>query len=81
MNVTKLQDKKGDCDDLVLEKRWDRLELSAYKTANEILGKPNKKHQDWFDENNVTLNLEEWNRAQALELATITRLRQLEVNF
>ena len=42
-----------DYDDMVmnLEKKWNKLKTSAYNTAMETIGKPDRKHQDWFDGN------------------------------
>ena len=34
-------------DGLEIEEKWDRLRTSAYETAKEVLGKPERKHQDW----------------------------------
>ena len=50
--------------DMNLEERWNKLKTSAHNTAMEILGKPNQKHQDWFDGNDFELNslLEKRNR-------------------
>ena len=42
-------------DDKNMEKKGGQLKTTAYKTANEILGKPKCKHQDWFDENDHEL--------------------------
>ena len=42
-----------DYDDMVmnLEEKWNKLKTSAYNTAMETIGKPDRKHQDWFDGN------------------------------
>ena len=38
------------------EEKWGTLKRATYETAYEILGKPTRTHQDWFDENDVELN-------------------------
>lgn len=40
--------------DVNLEERW--LKMSAFATANEILGNPERKHQAWFGEDDMELN-------------------------
>jgi exonuclease III len=57
------------------EERCDMLKTSAYETACEILGRPTRKHQDWFDEGDDELNLllDERNKAKAQELQRKTR--------
>ena len=34
------------------EEQWKALKSAVYTTASEILGKPTRKHADWFDESN-----------------------------
>ena len=64
-----------DDEDVTLEERWDRLRTSAFSAANEILGKPGRKHQDWFDEDDVELDalLDARNKAKVKVLQRKTR--------
>ncbi|KAK7010182.1 craniofacial development protein 2 [Biomphalaria glabrata] len=34
---------------------WNKLRNSVYSLASNTLGQPKRKHQDWFDENNVQI--------------------------
>ena len=34
---------------------WPALQQVVYNTAKTYLGKPDRKHQDWFDPNNQEL--------------------------
>ena len=72
--MDKSMDYKDD-ENMNLEERWAKLKTSAYNVANEILGKPERKHQDWFDGDDVELNnlLEERDKAKAKELQRKTR--------
>ena len=64
-----------DDEDVTLEERWDRLRTSAFSAASEILGKPGRKHQDWFDEDDVELDalLDARNKAKVKVLQRKTR--------
>ena len=55
--------------------KWETLRDTVFNTAKEILGKPKRKHQDWFDETDEELNrlLEERNQAKARQLTVNTR--------
>ena len=33
------------------DKEWAALQQVVYNTAKTYIGKPNRKHQDWFDPN------------------------------
>jgi hypothetical protein len=58
-----------------VEEEWETLKTSAYETAKETLGKPERKHQDWFDEDDAELNalLDERNKAKVQLLKRKTR--------
>ena len=47
----------------------------AYQAAEELLGKPSRKHQDWFDNNDKELNhlLQARNETKARLMQTNTR--------
>ncbi|KAK6999565.1 craniofacial development protein 2, partial [Biomphalaria glabrata] len=34
---------------------WNKLRNSVYSLASSVLCQPKRKHQDWFDENNVQI--------------------------
>ncbi|KAK6961584.1 Craniofacial development protein 2 [Biomphalaria glabrata] len=38
-----------------VENSWNKLRDSVYSLASSVLGQPKRKHQDWFDENNVQI--------------------------
>ena len=55
--------------------KWITLKMVAYGTAEDSLGKPSHKHQDWFDCNEKELNhlLQARNEAKARLMQTNTR--------
>ena len=38
-----------------VKENWNSLKAITYDSAVSVLGKPNRKHQDWFDDNNKKL--------------------------
>lgn len=37
------------------EENWNSLNAITYDTAVSVLGEPNRKHQDWFDDGDKKL--------------------------
>ena len=70
-----------DAGNVSLEDRWDKLKTSAFNTARDILGKSERKHQDWLDGDDVEFNtlLEERNKAKAKVLQRKTRANTMRV--
>ena len=62
-------------DSLSVEDKWTTLKKVAYGTAEDSLGKPSRKHQDWFDYNDKELNhlLRARNQTKAKLMQTNTR--------
>ena len=58
-----------------VEDKWTTLKIAAHGTAADSLGKPSRKHQNWFDNNDKELNflLQERNEAKARQIQTATR--------
>ncbi|KAK6962189.1 hypothetical protein BgiMline_032273, partial [Biomphalaria glabrata] len=38
-----------------VENSWNKLKDSVYSLAGSVLSQPKRKHQNWFDENNVQI--------------------------
>ena len=56
-----------------LDKEWAAAQQVVYNTANTYLGKPDRKHQDWFDPNDQELQILMSRRDQALKKVLQTR--------
>lgn len=58
-----------------ITEQWETLKRVALKTAEEVLGKPQRRHQDWFSEDDEELNrlLEKRNVARIRVLSRSTR--------
>ena len=52
---------------------WAALQQVVYNTAKTYLGKPDRKHQDWFDPNDQELQTLMKRRGQAHQRALLTR--------
>ena len=55
------------------DEEWAALQRVVYNTANMYLGKPGRKHQDWFDPNNQKLDSLMSRRNQAHQRVLETR--------
>ncbi|KAK2157641.1 hypothetical protein NP493_1861g00011 [Ridgeia piscesae] len=55
------------------DEEWAALQQVVYNTANTYLGKPNRKHQDWFDPNDQELQILMSRRDQAHQRVLQTR--------
>jgi hypothetical protein len=56
-----------------VEGRWKMLKETTLSTAKQVLGKPQRRHQDWFDEADEEMN-------KLLELRNLAKARQLQIN-
>lgn len=62
INVAKLKDKESaqelarKLNEIDFDGTWDCFKDRVYESASETLGFQKRKHQDWFDENNVEIN-------------------------
>ena len=55
------------------DEEWEALQQVVYNTAKTYLGKPDRKHQDWFDHNNQELQTLMSRRDQAHQRVLQTR--------
>ena len=55
------------------DEEWAALQPIVYNTAKTYLGKPNRKHQDWFDPNDQELQILMSRRDQAHQRVLQTR--------
>ena len=55
------------------DEEWAALQQIVYNTAKTYLGKPNRKHQDWFDPNDQELQILMNRRDQAHQRVLQTR--------
>ena len=55
------------------DEKWTALQQVVYNTANTYLGKPDRKHQDWFDPNDQELQTLMGRRDQAHQRVLQTR--------
>ena len=49
-NIKELKWQRG------IPEQWETLKKVAYDTAEEVLGRPQRKHLDWFSEDDKRLN-------------------------
>ena len=61
-----------------VEEKWATLKNTVYQTASDVLGHPERKHQDWFDEHDEHLKklLKARNTARQENLQRSTRLKK-----
>ena len=64
--------------DAGVEENWKQLRDVVYDTAKSVLGKPDRKHQDWFDEYDERLQqlIETRNKARDAKLKCGTRSKK-----
>lgn len=65
--------KRSNQGDLDVEGKWSMLKETALNTAKTVLGKPERRHQDWFDETDGELN-------RLMEMRNKAKARQLQIN-
>ena len=61
-----------------MEQRWEDLKETVYSTASQVLGKQGRKHQDWFDEHDMSLQklIEERDKARQASFQCNTRSKR-----
>ena len=64
-----------------IPEQWETLKKVAYETAEEVLGRPQRKHQDWFSEDDKRLDtlLEQRNIARSKLLSRNTRANRAKL--
>ena len=43
-------------DEVTVDSVWSSTKASVLEAAEEVIGRTNKKHQDWFDENDAAIS-------------------------